>query len=90
MKSNEVSGCSDNFKDLLSMPTPGTLQLKRYLTKPPGSKGSAGAGVQSISASDLKQQKQQQKQLLENRRGVPAEGPPELRQGGGPRGFSPV
>ncbi|XP_041728281.1 protein MCM10 homolog isoform X1 [Coregonus clupeaformis] len=69
MKSNEVSGCSDDFKDLLSMPTPGALQLKRHLTKPPGSKGSAGAGVQSISASDLlKQQKQQQKQLLENRR----------------------
>uniref|UniRef100_A0A8C8FS61 Protein MCM10 homolog n=1 Tax=Oncorhynchus tshawytscha TaxID=74940 RepID=A0A8C8FS61_ONCTS len=64
-----VSGCSDDFKDLLSMPTPGALQLKRHLTKPPGSKGSAGAGVQSISASDLlKQQKQQQKQLLENRR----------------------
>uniref|UniRef100_A0A4W5N6J4 Protein MCM10 homolog n=1 Tax=Hucho hucho TaxID=62062 RepID=A0A4W5N6J4_9TELE len=69
MKSNEVSGCSDDFKDLLSMPTPGALQLKRHLTKPPGSKGSAVAGVQSISASDLlKQQKQQQKQLLENRR----------------------
>uniref|UniRef100_A0A673YA91 Protein MCM10 homolog n=1 Tax=Salmo trutta TaxID=8032 RepID=A0A673YA91_SALTR len=69
MKSNEVSGCSDDFKDLLSMPTPGALQLKRHLTKPPGSKGSVGAGVQSISASDLlKQQKQQQKQLLENRR----------------------
>uniref|UniRef100_A0A674A4K0 Protein MCM10 homolog n=1 Tax=Salmo trutta TaxID=8032 RepID=A0A674A4K0_SALTR len=73
MKSNEVSGCSDNFKDLLSMPTPGTLQLKRYFTKPPGSKGSDGAGVQSISASDLKQQKQQQKQVLQNsgKAGVP-------------------
>uniref|UniRef100_A0A3P8ZN06 Protein MCM10 homolog n=1 Tax=Esox lucius TaxID=8010 RepID=A0A3P8ZN06_ESOLU len=64
--SDNVTGCSDDFKDLLSLPTPGALQLKKHLTKP---SGSSAAGVQSISASDLlKQQKQQQKQLLENRR----------------------
>lgn len=45
------------------------LSSSTFSLTPPGSKGSAGAGVQSISASDLlKQQKQQQKQLLENRR----------------------
>ncbi|XP_035640251.1 protein MCM10 homolog [Oncorhynchus keta] len=88
MKSNEVSGCSDDFKDLLSMPTPGALQLKRHLTKPPGSKGSAGAGVQSISASDLlKQQKQQQKQLLENRRRRAEEIQQRVLQNTGRAGF---
>ncbi|KAJ8006906.1 hypothetical protein DPEC_G00112070 [Dallia pectoralis] len=66
MESDDVTGCSDDFKDLLSLPTPGALQLKKHLTKP---SVSAGAGVQSISASDLlKQQRLQQKQLLENRR----------------------
>ncbi|KAM3836210.1 protein MCM10 homolog, partial [Diretmus argenteus] len=71
LQSGEVSGCSDDFKGLMSMPTPGALQLKRHLSqaKPPDSPGAAGAGLQSISASDLlKLQKRKQQELLENRR----------------------
>ncbi|KAM9328667.1 protein MCM10 homolog [Pholidichthys leucotaenia] len=71
MQSGEVSGCSDEFKSLMSAPTPGALQLKRHLAQ--GSRkvstDAAGAPVQSISASDLlKQQKQKQQELLESRR----------------------
>ncbi|KAF7658348.1 hypothetical protein LDENG_00014030 [Lucifuga dentata] len=71
MQSDTVSGCSDEFKSLMSMPTPGALQLKKHLahSSQSGSQGAAGATVQSISATDLlKQQKQKQKELLENRR----------------------
>lgn len=31
VQSGEVSGCSNEFKSLLSMPTPGALQLKKHL-----------------------------------------------------------
>ncbi|XP_044136020.1 protein MCM10 homolog isoform X3 [Bufo gargarizans] len=53
--------CSDEFKDLLSMPTPGALNLKKHLS---GASAQAsakdGSPIQSISASKLlKQQKQQ-------------------------------
>ncbi|KAG7454628.1 hypothetical protein MATL_G00261810 [Megalops atlanticus] len=92
MQGSEVSGCSDDFKSLLSMPTPGAMNLKKHLThtKPSGSAGSAGAGIQSISASELlKQQKQQmlqarrrraeeiQKRFLQNcgKAGAPRPGP---------------
>ncbi|KAK2858790.1 hypothetical protein Q5P01_003410 [Channa striata] len=76
LQSGEVSGCSNEFKDLLSMPTPGALQLKKHLAQGSQSvsKVATGAPVQSISASDLlKQQKQKQRELLENRRRRAAE-----------------
>uniref|UniRef100_A0A8C9ZEQ3 Protein MCM10 homolog n=1 Tax=Sander lucioperca TaxID=283035 RepID=A0A8C9ZEQ3_SANLU len=68
LKSGEVSGCTNEFKSLLSAPTPGALQLKKHLAQ--GSQSDAGgAPVQSISASDLlKQQKQKQREFLQNRR----------------------
>ncbi|XP_041636310.1 protein MCM10 homolog [Cheilinus undulatus] len=71
VQSGEVSGCSNEFKSLLSMPTPGALQLKKHLTQGSQSvpKDASGAPVQSISASDLlKQQKQKQRELQEIRR----------------------
>ncbi|KAM8739903.1 protein MCM10 homolog isoform 1-T1 [Acanthopagrus schlegelii] len=70
VQSGEVSGCSNEFKSLLSMPTPGALQLKKHLIQGSKtvSKDAAGAPLQSISASDLlKQQKQRQRELLQNR-----------------------
>ncbi|XP_059894612.1 protein MCM10 homolog isoform X2 [Gadus macrocephalus] len=76
VKSGEVSGCSDDFKSLMSHQTPGALQLKKHLlhAKTPGSPGGAGSGMQSISASDLlKQQKKMQLELLESRRRRAAE-----------------
>ncbi|XP_061570375.1 protein MCM10 homolog [Cololabis saira] len=71
LQSGEVSGCTDEFKSLLSAPTPGALQLKKHLTqnsqKVP--KTTAGAPLQSITASDLlKQQKQMQRDFLQSRR----------------------
>lgn len=71
MASGEVSGCSDEFKSLMSVPTPGALQLKKHLTQggQSASTGAAVAPIQSISASDLlKLQKRRQQELLENRR----------------------
>ncbi|XP_030004334.1 protein MCM10 homolog [Sphaeramia orbicularis] len=71
MQSGKVSGCSDDFKSLMLMPTPGALQLKKHLAQGKQSvpKDGSGASIQSISASDLlKQQKQKQQELLENRR----------------------
>ncbi|XP_061815100.1 protein MCM10 homolog isoform X3 [Nerophis lumbriciformis] len=68
MQSGEVSGCSSEFRSLMSAPTPGALQLKKHLA-PAVSKDPHGSPIQSISASDLlKQQKQKQRELLENRR----------------------
>nr|XP_057933016.1 protein MCM10 homolog [Doryrhamphus excisus] len=68
MQSGKVSGCSNEFKTLMSVPTPGALQLKKHLA-PAVSKDPQGLPVQSISASDLlKQQKQKQRELMENRR----------------------
>ncbi|XP_060886038.1 protein MCM10 homolog isoform X1 [Labrus mixtus] len=71
VQSGEVSGCSSEFKSLLSMPTPGALQLKRHLTQggQSGPKDVSGAPVQSITASDLlKQQKQMQRELQQTRK----------------------
>ncbi|XP_037552059.1 protein MCM10 homolog [Nematolebias whitei] len=71
VQSGEVSGCSDEFKTLLSVPTAGALQLKKHLTQNRQSvqKDESGAPLQSISASDLlKQQKLKQRELLESRR----------------------
>lgn len=33
MQSGEVASCSDEFKSLMSVPTPGALQLKKHLTQ---------------------------------------------------------
>ncbi|XP_074554780.1 protein MCM10 homolog [Halichoeres trimaculatus] len=66
VQSGEVSGCSSEFKTLMSVPTPGALQLKKHLTQASQSapKDASGAPIQSISASDLlKQQKQRQREL---------------------------
>ncbi|XP_026182070.1 protein MCM10 homolog isoform X2 [Mastacembelus armatus] len=71
MQAGDISGCSNEFKSLLSIPTPGALQLKKHLAqgRQSVSKDAAGTPVQSISASDLlKQQKQKQRELLESRR----------------------
>ncbi|XP_051248743.1 protein MCM10 homolog isoform X1 [Dicentrarchus labrax] len=71
VQSGEVSGCSNEFKSLLSMPTPGALQLKKHLIKGSQtvSKDASEAPLQSITASDLlKQQKQKQREFLQNRR----------------------
>nr|XP_061809538.1 protein MCM10 homolog [Nerophis lumbriciformis] len=71
MKSGEVSNCSNEFKSLMLMPSPGALQLKKHLTQgnTTVSKGSQGSPLQSISASDLlKQQKQKHREFLMNRR----------------------
>uniref|UniRef100_UPI0037E747DD protein MCM10 homolog n=1 Tax=Semicossyphus pulcher TaxID=241346 RepID=UPI0037E747DD len=71
VQSGEVSGCSNEFKSLMSVPTPGALQLKKHLIQGSQSvpKDAAGAPVQSISASDLlKQQKQKQRELQDIRK----------------------
>nr|XP_033470843.1 protein MCM10 homolog [Epinephelus lanceolatus] len=68
LQSGEVSGCSDEFKSLLSAPTPGALQLKQHLAKGSQSVSKGAAPVQSFSASDLlKQQKQIQQEFRQNR-----------------------
>ncbi|XP_028811016.1 protein MCM10 homolog isoform X2 [Denticeps clupeoides] len=67
LKSEEVDGCSDDFKSLLSMPTPGALNIKRHLGQAKA-KDPAGPLIQSISASELlKQQKAQHKERILNR-----------------------
>ncbi|XP_029317997.1 protein MCM10 homolog isoform X2 [Cottoperca gobio] len=71
MQSGEVSGCSSEFKSLMSTPTPGALQLKKHLAHggQSVSKDAAAAPLQSITAADLlKQQKQKQREFLQNRR----------------------
>ncbi|XP_077450478.1 protein MCM10 homolog [Stigmatopora argus] len=85
MKSGQVSNCSNEFKSLMSSPSPGALQLKKHLTQGnmAVSKGSEGSPVQSISASDLlKQQKQKHREFLMNRRrqegGTPKSTPSSL------------
>lgn len=60
--------CSDEFKELLTVPTPGALNLNRHLSGL-NSKGTAakpGSSIQSISASELL--KQQKQQLLDSRK----------------------
>lgn len=68
MNSGEVSGCSDDFRGLISMPTPGALNIKRHLGQAKSTVGT-GSPVQSISASDLlKQQKEQHQRRLQARK----------------------
>lgn len=43
LQAGEVSGCSDEFKSLMTVPTPGALQLKKHLTQ--GSKAGIWAGT---------------------------------------------
>ncbi|XP_066525242.1 protein MCM10 homolog [Hoplias malabaricus] len=68
LSAGDVAGCSDDFRSLMSMPTPGALNIKKHLgqAKPTDPSGST---VLSISASDLlKQQKELHKQMLQARR----------------------
>uniref|UniRef100_A0A3Q2Y775 Protein MCM10 homolog n=1 Tax=Hippocampus comes TaxID=109280 RepID=A0A3Q2Y775_HIPCM len=66
-KVGQVSNCSDEFKSLMSVPSPGALQLKKHLTQGLSTDPQA-APFQSVSASDLlKQQKQKQREFLLNR-----------------------
>ncbi|XP_051544756.1 protein MCM10 homolog isoform X2 [Myxocyprinus asiaticus] len=68
LNSGAVSGCSDDFKGLMSMPTPGALNIKRHLGQSKN-KVVSGSSVQSISAADLlKQQKEQHQQRLMDRK----------------------
>ncbi|KAI2665533.1 hypothetical protein H4Q32_021851 [Labeo rohita] len=63
-KLGEVSGCSDDFKGLMCMPTPGALNIKKHLGQAKNT-AVAGSSVQSISASDLlKQQKEQHQERM--------------------------
>ncbi|XP_073508477.1 protein MCM10 homolog [Phyllobates terribilis] len=59
--------CSEEFKELLSVPTPGALNLKKHLSGQ-SVQGSAKSDclIQSISASELL--KQQKQQMLDARR----------------------
>lgn len=60
LSKTEVTGCSDEFKDLMTMPTPGTLNLKKHLNKTTSQATDRKQGFQSLSASELlKMQKQQ-------------------------------
>ncbi|XP_069013055.1 protein MCM10 homolog isoform X1 [Embiotoca jacksoni] len=91
VQSGEVSGCSNEFRSLMSMPTPGALQLKKHLIRGSQSapRDAAGAQLQSISASDLlKQQKRMQRELLENRRRRAEEIQKRVQQNSG--GATPV
>ncbi|XP_064175557.1 protein MCM10 homolog isoform X2 [Anguilla rostrata] len=65
MQAGQVSGCTDDFRGLLSLPTPGALNLKRHLSHARPS-GSASVEVQYISASQLL--KQQKQRMLDSRK----------------------
>ncbi|XP_010787614.1 LOW QUALITY PROTEIN: protein MCM10 homolog [Notothenia coriiceps] len=70
LQSGEVSGCSTEFKSLLSTPTPGALQLKKHLVKGNQSvpKNGSSPQLQSITASSLlKEQKAKQREFLQSR-----------------------
>ncbi|KAI4803393.1 hypothetical protein KUCAC02_006942 [Chaenocephalus aceratus] len=70
LQSGEVSGCSTEFKSLLSTPTPGALQLKKHLVQGNQSvpKNGASPQLQSITASSLlKEQKAKQREFLQSR-----------------------
>lgn len=64
LKKKELQ-CSDEFKELLGIPSPGALHLKQHLNKS-AVQASQGPGFQSISASALL--KQQRQQMLESRK----------------------
>ncbi|KAI4897760.1 hypothetical protein NFI96_033928, partial [Prochilodus magdalenae] len=67
LNSGDVSGCSDDFRSLMSMPTPGALNIKRHLGQAK-STDTSGSTVLSVSATDLlKQQKELHKQRLQAR-----------------------
>lgn len=68
-----LTECSDEFKDLMEMPTFGARNLKKHLTKPPAkAKGGVvnnaqpGLSIVSISAAQLL--KQQKHKMLETRK----------------------
>ncbi|XP_059510812.1 protein MCM10 homolog isoform X2 [Stegostoma tigrinum] len=66
-----VAGCSEDFKDLMEMPTVGALNLKKHLSKvpmkgKPVNNAQSGPSILSISASELL--KQQQRKMLESRK----------------------
>ncbi|XP_057180359.1 protein MCM10 homolog isoform X1 [Triplophysa rosa] len=68
LNSGEVLGCSDDFKGLMSMPSPGALNIKKHLGHVKRTVGT-GSPVQSITASDLlKQQKEELQQRLQARK----------------------
>ncbi|KAG8576968.1 hypothetical protein GDO81_010035, partial [Engystomops pustulosus] len=59
--------CSEEFKDLLSVPTPGALNLKKHLSGASAqASAKTGSSIQSISASELL--KQQRQQILDVRK----------------------
>ncbi|KAF7693973.1 protein MCM10 homolog [Silurus meridionalis] len=67
ISSGKVKGCSDDFRSLMTMPTPGALNIKKHLgqSKP---KELSGSSVQSISAAELlKQQKALHQQRFQAR-----------------------
>ncbi|MCJ8743358.1 hypothetical protein PDJAM_G00092990 [Pangasius djambal] len=67
ISSGEVTGCSDDFRSLMSMPTPGALNIKRHLGQTK-TKELSGSAVQSISAAELlKQQKTLHQQRFQAR-----------------------
>ncbi|XP_041113633.1 protein MCM10 homolog [Polyodon spathula] len=67
MQSNGAPVCSDEFKNLMDVPTPGALNLKRHLTQASvGLNGKPVQAIQSISATELL--KQQKQQMLEARK----------------------
>ncbi|KAK6482574.1 protein MCM10-like protein isoform X1 [Huso huso] len=67
MQSNQGPVCSDEFKNLMDVPTPGALNLKRHLTQASvGLNGKPVQTIQSISATQLL--KQQKQQMLEARK----------------------
>ncbi|XP_041057916.1 protein MCM10 homolog isoform X1 [Carcharodon carcharias] len=67
----EFTGCSEDFKDLMEMPTFGARNLQKHLNKAPMKGGLAnnaqpGPSILSISASELL--KQQKHKMLESRK----------------------
>ncbi|KAF4079705.1 hypothetical protein AMELA_G00181290 [Ameiurus melas] len=67
IRSGEVTGCSDDFRSLMTMPTPGALNIKKHLGKTK-TKELSGSSVQSISAAELlKQQKALHQQRFQAR-----------------------
>ncbi|MCI4389109.1 hypothetical protein PGIGA_G00093960 [Pangasianodon gigas] len=67
ISSGEVMGCSDDFRSLMSMPSPGALNIKKHLGQTK-TKELSGSSVQSISAAELlKQQKTLHQQRFQAR-----------------------
>ncbi|XP_072097033.1 protein MCM10 homolog isoform X1 [Mobula birostris] len=63
-----LTGCSEEFKDLMQLPTFGARNLKKHLTKAPIKVNNAQPGptILSLSASELL--KQQKQKMLETRK----------------------